>query len=82
MSTFTLLLCGDVHTARTGARLPGCSLLLSLSRPLSGPGRPGGEQRAVTRPAAAVRAGLGSAGTSTTQRIRGTGRGTCNFLIP
>ena len=31
MSTFTLLLCGDVHTARTGARLPGCSLLLSLS---------------------------------------------------
>ena len=38
MSTFTLLLPGDVHTARTGARLAGSSLLLS---PPQWPGRPG-----------------------------------------
>ena len=74
MSTFTLL--GDVHTARTGARLPACSLLLSLSRPLSGQASCT-DRRAVTGPAAAVRAPRHGAQGG----YRGQGTGTGEHVI-
>ena len=66
--------CAHCEDRRSTARL--LSPALSLSRPLSGQAGLSLAQLQLSEPAC-------SAGTSTTQRIhRGTGRGTCNFLIP